>query len=70
MHARAVPARCGIVGGGAADRLDAEVSEGIIDYADAIAELSASHRLSPHIAKRYLQLAHKRALAAADESDE
>jgi hypothetical protein len=45
----------------AADRLSAEVDEGVIDYDEAIEDLAASHRLSPHIARRYLQLARKRA---------
>ena len=53
----------------AADRLDAEVEDGIITPAEAVRTLAASHRLSPTIAKRYLQLAHKRSLEL-DESDE
>jgi hypothetical protein len=56
----------------AADRLSAEVDAGRLSYADAIAQMSASHRLSQHIARRYLQLARKRALAAelGDEAEE
>lgn len=54
----------------AADRLDAEVDAGTITPAEAVASLAASHRLSPTIAKRYLQLAHKRAIEAEQELDE
>lgn len=47
----------------AADRLSAEVDAGEISYADAIQEMAdrPGHRLSPQMAKRYLQLARKRA---------
>lgn len=54
----------------AADRLDAEVEDGILTPAEAVRSLAASHRLSPTIAKLYLQLAHKRAIEAEQEIDE